>query len=1043
MLERAIELCVTRRVAVVVLTLLFAAYGLFAYLRTPIEAYPDVTNVQVNVIAQLPGLAPEEVERQLTVPLERALNGLPGMRTLRSESLFGLSLIWVIFEDHVDSFRVRTLVNERLSTASLPAGATAELAPDYTPLGKIFYFRMVSERHTLYDLRAELEWTVARELRRTPGVADVVGIGGYLKELHAEVDPRKLTAHGLTLNDVIEALGRSNLSVGGGFLPHGEQELTVRGIGYLAGAADVRAVVLSSTRGAPVTVGDVATTVLAGTPRRGTVGLGEDNDIVQGIVLLRRGENPVTVLDGIKARVEELNTRILPAGMKVEPIYDRSVLVGHTLHTVHENLLHGALLVIGIVWLFLRSVRGSLVVVTVIPLSLMAAFVGLYHLGMPANLISMGAIDFGILVDGAIVLVENVIARARLARPPTRRAMLALVVRAAVDVARPTFYAMAIIIAALTPVFTLENVEGRIFRPLALTYAFAMAGALVFALTVVPALCAIVFRPGSMDGAEPKFVEWIRHRYSALLARCLRRRLVVACAALALLLAGGLTLARLGSEFLPELDEGDIYIFTEMPPSIDMSEGQRLLGIVRTRLMTFPEAASVVSEQGRPESGTDNEGVNMAKVFVRLKPREAWREGWTKARLVEAMRASVSEMPGVRFNFSQPIRDSIEEAVAGVRGQVVLKIFGPDLPRMRETLMQAIDVLGKIDGVVDLGLYRDSIVPQLQIRPDRQALAREGVSMESAQRVIETSLAGTIATQFWEGERVVPVRVRVPYLERRDPERIADLAIPTASGGRVPLGTVSALSIDVGRTFIPRENNSRLLALGFNVQGRDMGSVIAEAMAAVQRDVKTPDGHWLVWGGEFENQQRAMARLTVIVPASLVIVLALLYGALGSVRSAVIILVTVPFGLTGGAFALWLAGIDLSVSATIGFVALLGQISLLGLLVVSAADERLRQGMAVRMAILEGASERVRAVLLAGPATLIGLLPMAVSTGLGSETQRPFALVIVGGMVTVMLVALVLLPVCYSAMASPSPSPRPIDDGTAESEAAGESGGIA
>ncbi len=1015
MLHALIEQCVRRRVAAVALTLAVAAYGVHAYLRTSIEAYPDVTNTQVTVIAQLPGYAPEEIERQVTIPLERVLNGTPQVISMRSMSLFGLSLIKLTFDDAVDSFHSRTEIAQRMAAADLPDGVVPRLAPDDTPLGEIYQFRLASDRHTLYELRSELEWNVSRLLRQVPGVADVVNFGGYLKELQVEVDPLRLVAHGLTLEEVTTALAHSNVNVGGGFLRHGDQELTIRGIGYVRAPDDVKNIVLRSHDGTPVTVGDVARVIQSYTPRRGTVGWNSEKEIIEGFVLLRRGENPSDVLTGVHKKVEELNTSVLPKGMRIEVFYDRSDLVGLTLETVYHNLLFGFLLIVGVVWLFLRTLRGSLIVATVIPLALLTAFSGLYLLGLPANLISMGAIDFGIILDGAVVLVENVIHQTQVQRPRSRREILSLVASSAFDVARPTFFAMMIIIAALIPVFTLERVEGRIFRPLALTYSFALVGALVFALTTVPALCALLLGPQQADVREPVLLEKLRAGYGRGLGLLFRYRLVALGGALVLLIVGGLLGAHLGTEFLPELDEGDLNIFVEMPPSISLENGQNILQEVRRRILQFPEVLGTLSEQGRPEDGTDNQAVSMSETFVRFKPASQWRPGWSKDQIVDAMRASLTEIPGVRYNFSQPIKDNVEEAMSGVRGKVVLKIFGTDLDQMRTTLDHAKDVLQKVAGIVDLDLYRDASVPQLQITLNRAVLAREGISIDAAQAVVETALAGRVVTEWWEGERPVPVRVRLPSEERTDDARIGEIAVPAPSGARVPLRELADIKVAMGRASIDREANSRYLALKFNVEGRDMGSVVHDAMAVVAREVEVPEGNFFVWAGEFENQQRAMARLRVIVPVALLIVTTLLYGALNSGRSAAAILAVTPFALTGGVFALFLARIPLSVSATIGFIALLGQVSLMGLLVLSAIEQRRRTSEEdLFLSVAAGASERFRAVLMASSLAMLGLLPMAVSTGVGSETQRPFAVVIVGGMLTTLLVALFVLPVLYT-----------------------------
>jgi cobalt-zinc-cadmium resistance protein CzcA len=1023
-LSALIRLCVERRLLVLLVTLSVAAYGVRALLATPIEAYPDVTNVQVNVIAQMPGLAPEEIERQVSVPLERALNGTPGMILMRSESLFGLTLLFLTFDDDADTFRARSLVAERVRSATLPDGVVPVLAPEATPLGEIYQYRLTSDRHALDELRAVQDYTVARLIKQVPGVADVVSFGGLLKEIHVEVEPGRLESYGLTLLDVTAALERSNQNVGGGFLKQGEQQLVVRGVGYMQSADDVKNVVLANRVGTPVTVGDVARVVQSYTPRFGTVGEDLEPEIVEGFVLLRRGENPTMVLDGVHAKVEELNQRILPKGMRIKNFYDRTRLVSQTLSTVKHNLLYGFLLIVGVVWLFIRSWRGSVAVAAIIPLSLLVAFTGLRLLGLPANLISMGAIDFGILVDGAVVLVENVIQQARRDRPGSPREMLALVARSAVDVARPTFYAMAIIVAALVPVFTLERVEGRIFRPLALTYSFALAGALAFALTTVPALCALLLRPKDATAPEPKGIEHAREAYRRLIAWLLGHwRLVVAGAAV-LAVSGGVTGSRLGTEFLPQLDEGDLVIFVEMPPSVSLEKGQKVLLEVRRRLLAFPEVRGTMSEHGRPEDGTDNEAVNMSETFVSFRPREEWRPGLTKDRMVEAMRASLNEIPGVRFNLSQPIKDNVEEAVSGVRGQIVLKVFGTDLDKMRKALQDAVEVLKPVPGIVDLDLYRDTTVPQLQIQLDRPALARAGLRVGDAQAMVETALSGTLVTEIWERERAIPVRVRLGVAERSDPERIGEIAVPTPGGGRVPLRDVARIRLAEGRASIYREANSRYQALKFNVEGRDVGSVIKDAVEQVDRGVKLPDGHFWVWAGEFENQQRAMRRLGVIVPVALLIVFGLLFAALNSARGAATILGLAPLAMTGGVFALWITGTELSVSAAVGFIALLGQISLAGLLALSAIEARRTTGAGLATAIVEGASDRLRAIVMAGVLAILGLTPMVVASGVGSETQRPFALVIVGGMVTTLLVTLLVLPVCYAWVGPRQPTSK-------------------
>jgi len=1019
MLNGLIETCVHRRFAAVIAIALVAAFGVHAYRETPIEAFPDVTNAQVTVIAQMPGYAPEEIERSVTVPLERALNGTPRTIQLRSESLFGLSLITLTFDDDADPFTQRMQVAHRIAAAAgdLPDGVVPELAPEATPLGEVYQFRMVSDRHDLYQQRAELQWTVTRVLKAVPGVADVVCFGGYLKEVHVRAYPDRLRAHGVSLTELAEALAKTNVNVGGGFLRHGDQELTVRGIGYITSVEDIRRTVLKTRDATPVTVGDVAEIVMSNTPRRGAIGYNEQKEAVEGFALMRRGENPSRVLDGVHKKVAELNDKILPRGMRIEPFYDRTTLVSNTLSTVNNNLLHGFILVVAVAWLFLRSIAGSLIVAAVIPLALLGAFIGLYLMKLPANLISMGAIDFGILVDGAVVLVESVMHAVQHERPERRRDVLRLIIRAAEQVARPTLFAMLIIIAALVPVFTLQQVEGRIFRPLALTYSFALLAALVLALTLVPALCAFGLARGRAV-SEPRWVERTRVRYRGWLERSVaRRRLALAAAAVFFAVTLGVS-TRLGTEFLPELDEGDFVVFVEMPPSIALEAAQTMLVEVRRRILTFPEVAQVLSENGRPEDGTDNENPNMSETFVRLKPRNEWRKGYDKDRLADEVRALLLEIPGVRYNISQPIKDNVEEAVAGVRGKVVLKVFGTDGKVIREMLDQARSQIAKVAGVVDLDLYRDATVPQLQIKLDREAIARAGLTTGAVNDFIGTALAGKVTTTFWEAERPVPVRLMLPVAVRDNQLAIGELAVPRPNAGSVPLREVAQIGVLSGAANIYRESNSRYSALKFNVEGRDMGSTVSDAIDIVNENVKVPDGYYLQWGGEFENQQRAIKRLEIIVPIALAAVLALLYSAIQSGRAAGAILLTVPFALTGGVFALKLGGMPLSVSAVVGFIALLGQASLLGLLQVSAIEQHRAAGAPLEPAIVAGAVEKLRAVLMAALLALFGLLPMALSQGIGSETQRPFALVIVGGMVTTLAVTLFVLPGVYYMLAS-------------------------
>lgn len=1031
MLSLLVDACVRRRNVVFGLVLAFALIGYRAYRTTPVEAFPDVTNLQVNVVTPVAGLAPPEVERQVTIPLERAINGTPGLVGVRSESLFGLSLVYLTFEDGIEPFRARSSVEQRMRTADLPEGVVPRLGADATPLGEIFLLRLESDRHSTRELRSEAEWNVAPRLRRVPGVADVVTRGGYLDELHVEVDPERLEAYGISLADVREALEGASRNVGGGFLAAGDQQFVVRGVGQLAEARELMDVVIRDDDGIPITLGDLARIVSSHVPRQGASAYGRGDESVEAAVLMRRGENPSRVLAAVHAAVDELGRDGLPAGMRIVPFYDRASLVDRTLSTVHRSLIEGAFLCVGVVWLFLRSLRGSLIVAAVIPLSLLVAFVSLHLVDLPANLISMGAIDFGILVDGGVILVENVMHRMAARPPADEEERVALVAEAAKESATPIFFAMAIIIAALVPVFALESVEGRIFRPLALTYSFALVGALLFSLTLVPSLCAALLRDGGESAShEPTWLDRFGEVHGAVLRGLRARPSRTALALVGVLATTGIVGARLGREFLPELDEGDFTVFVELPSSTSLDVARGVLKQVRERLLRHPEVREVSTKLGRPEDGTDNESVNMSLTYVHLVPPESFRPGMTKERLYAGLRTDLGSVPGIRFNFSQPIRDSVEESISGVRGKVVLKIFGDDLEVMRGLLLDALEAVRGVPGVIEASLYRDRSVPQLEVVPDRGRIASRGLAMASVLDDVETAIAGTVVGELWRGERLIPIRLRYPASERDDATRIGDLVVVAPDGGRIPLRELARIEITPGRASINRDDGRRSLSLKFNIEGRDSGSVVRDAIAAVNHRIRLPDGYQLRWGGEFENQERAMKRLSVVVPIALAIVFGLLALALRSLRGALSVLLVLPWALSGGVFALALGKLTFSVSAAIGFIALLGQVSLASLLVIEAIEGA--RGVSVRFldeaearthsrgwddAALVGACSRLRPVLMTSLLAMLGLLPMALSTAPGSETQRPFALVMVGGMATTCAVVLLVLPLVHAAIA--------------------------
>ncbi len=1025
MLNRLIDFAVHRRAVTLLATLAFAIFGVFSFRKLKIEAFPDVTNVQVMVITLFPGQAPEEVEKQVTIPVERALNGTPRVLVQRSITSFGLSQVILTFEDDVDIYWARQQVSERLPDAEVPDGIQPHLGPNDTPVGQVYQYTLESDHHTPSELRSWQDWVVSKALMRSPGVADVVSFGGFQKEYHVLADPGHLRANGLTLQDLIAAVAGSNAATSGGYLKFGETEFVVRGRGYLKGARDIENTVVRASGGTPVLVRNVAQVVESYTPRRGAVARGDEVDSVEGTVLLRRGENPKDVLDGVHVAVDRINRDVLPAGMKIVPFYDRTRLVDTTLKTVSHNMLEGVTLVSLVLWLFLRTVSGSLAVAVTMPLALLAAFVGLHFAGVPANLLSMGAIDFGILLDGAVILVENAYRRLAEERPPPEQ-VPETIARAAKEVVRPTLFSMAIIAAAMMPIFTLERVEGRIFRPVALTYAFALIGALIFTMTTVPALTAVLLRRAKVEEHDPKFLVWLRARYLAALRVALRHPYAPPLIGLGLMGVALLLIPRLGAEFLPEMNEGDIHITVTAPSAVSLERGAELLRETRLTLLKFPEVKDVLTEQGHPEDGTDDEAPNQAETFVIMKPPNKWHTGRSKAQVIDAMRAELERRPGIVYNFSQPIKDRVEESISGIRGQVVVKIYGDDLNLMHAKLDEIDRILRGTRGSRDVEIYRAGSAQHIVADIDRDATSRYGVGVTDVEATLAAAYGGQLATSVWEGERRVGVRIKLPVADEGDAASVGRLEVPVPAGpdgrARVPLSALAKLHLDRGRTQINREQGGRFLAIKCNLEGRDIASFVDEAQARVRREVKLPEGYYLTWGGEFENQRRAMARLAVIVPVSIVVILILLYMAFGAALPALVVLSVVPLATVGGVFALYLTHTVLSVSAAVGFITLFGVAVMDGVLLITYirharaaspegewADEH-----AGEHSILQAVSQRLRPVLMTAMLASLGLLPAALSHSIGSDTQRPFAIVIIGGLVSATLLTMLLLPTFYS-----------------------------
>ena len=999
-------------------TVLFAMAGIFAFKNLSVEAFPDVTDTQVTVIALYPGRAAEEVEKQVTLPIEVALSGLPNSIRLFSHTQFGLSFTVITYDDNAQVNLVRQQVNERLRSVDLPPGVEANIAPNATPVGEVMRYRVKGDGKTTAELRTLEDWVVERSLRQVPGVADVVAMGGYIKQYEVQPDLDKLRAYKLSFQSVLEALGRGNSNAGGSYVTQGAQQFAIRGIGLLRSPEEIGQIVVSSRNGTPILIRDIAQIKVGAVPRLGTVGQDLDDDIVTGIVVMRKGENPSSVLKGVKEKIADLNARGLPAGVQIVPFYDRTWLMGKTLTTVFKNLVEGALLVALVLYLFLSNMRASLAVVVIIPLALLSTFLGLKIMGVPANLLSLGAMDFGIIVDGAVIVIENIMHRlAQNKEDMSENERREVIINATNEVGRPTLFSMLIIIAAHIPIFALQRHEGRIFQPMALSVTTALVGSLVFSLTLVPLLAYWMLRRNLPHG-DNRVVSLAKNIYKPVLAWSLTNRSKVVVIALALFAGTMLAASRLGSEFLPELNEGTIWVNVRLPASVSNPEATRILSNVRRALLKVPEVRTTVSKAGQPEDGTDPKTISMAEVYVDIKPQEEWRTGLTREQLIEEMDRVVSALPGMEPTFSQPIRDNVLESISQIDGQIVIKVAGDDLVELRRITEAIQREIKQVRGVYRAEIDRAGELPQLVIDIDRERAARYGLNVSDVQDVIETALAGKSATQIWEGERKFSVAVRLPE-DRRSIANLSGISIATPDGAYTTLGNVTQIREASGAMNIAREAGRRTMAIGIFIKDRDMGSVVGDMKTRVEKSVKIPANYALTWSGEFENQERAMQRLSVVVPISLLLIFVLLFDAFGSFKTASLILINVPLALIGGFVGLWIFSIPLSVSAAIGFIALSGQAVLNGVVMLSVFQQLQSAGMSVVDAVREGSMQRLRTVLMTAMLAALGLLPMALSHDIGSETQRPLAIVVICGLFTATLLTLVALPALYVAWFAP------------------------
>jgi heavy metal efflux system protein len=1019
MLNKLIDFVLAQRVFVLILTAALAAFGIRAFGNLPIEAFPDVQDVQVQIVTQYPGQAPEEVERAVTLPIEREMSGVPHQTQLRSVTISGLSVVTLTFADGTDDYFARQQVLEKLQNVTLPPGLQPGLAPLTTAVGEVLrYIVEAPPGMDANEVRALQDWVVRPQLRIVSGVADVVSFGGTVKEYQVQVDPAALKRYGVTIDQVSQALAANSANVGGGQVRRGDEALLVRGIGIFSSMDDIGRVIVSASAGKTVLVSDLSTVSAGFRPRSGVVAFNGNDSVVEGIVQMSKGSNAAKVVADVKLAVDAVNAR-LPKGVRLKTIYDRTELIDHTVHTVGENLLVGAALVIAILIVFLGNWRAALIVATVIPLSLLFAFIMLDARGIPANLISLGAVDFGIIIDSAVVLVEALMVRLALqdydpagdlSPYAWRKRTLKQTV---VELGHPILFAKAIIIVAFIPIYTFQRVEGKIFSPVAFTLSFAMLGAIALSMTLVPTLLAWTIKRHPMAERHSAWMARVTAGYRRLLARAQARPATVFAASGAVLLVTLALAPLLGSEFLPKLDEGNIWLTISLPNSTALEKTQAIEHKVRAILKSYPEVGNVISHVGRPDDGTDPKGPNNMEILADLAPRGSWRFD-DKEALVADISARIRRMPGVPTNFSQVIEDNVEEALSGVKGEIAVKISGPELEVLTQASEQVAAILNGIAGAADVAAVRIGGQSEIDIVIDRGRIARLGVNVADVNGAIQTALAGVAVNTYFEGGRRFDITLRLQERSRASVNDIAALQINLPGGaGTVALGDLARIEVRQGAARISREAGERNASVKANLLGRDQGSFVAEAQQKVAAQVHLPAGYQITWGGQFENQQRAVQRLQVIVPITVLLIFSLLFWAFRSVRKALLILAIVPFTLIGGIAALAAAGLHFSVSAAVGFIAVAGISVQNGVIMVEQIVELARGPASLAASAAEGAAQRLRPILMTALMAGLGLLPAALSHGIGSETQRPFAVVIVGGIVSATFFTLLLLPLAY------------------------------
>ena len=1018
MLKGLITFSLQQRVFLLIGAVVLTIFGWVALQNLPIEAFPDVEDVHVIIVTQSPGMAPEEVERVVSLPIEHGMSGVPGLAQIRSVSITGLSVVTLTFAERTEDYFARQQVLERLQGVSLPTGLQPTLAPLTTAVGEVYRYLVEAPKDMPQrEVRAIQDWKIIPQLRMVPGVADITSFGGTVKEYQIKLDPYRLKKFDVSIDQVNQAVGNNSSNVGGGLMHRGDESLVVRGIGLFHSLDDIAQSVVDTRDGKPILVSDLGQVVIGDRPRSGIVSFNQQDDIIEGIVLMTKGQNAAKVIEALRAKVEVVNES-LPAGVKVVPFYDRTGLVHHTVHTVSENLIVGALLVVTILVVFLRNWRAALIVASVIPLSLLFAFIVMDLRGVSANLISLGAVDFGIIIDSAVVLVEALMVRLAMADAsnPTHGGLawrMQTLKSTAIDMGHPILFSKAIIITAFLPIFTFQRVEGKIFSPMAFTLSFALLGAIILTLTLVPALLSYTMTREDMAEKHSGWMHRLQETYRNILLKSSRSRALVVIVSVAILVVSVVSAPMLGSEFLPKLDEGNIWLTVDLPPSASLEKTKDVEREIRKILNSYQEVRLVVAHVGRPDDGTDPKGPYHMEILADLKPHSEWKFA-DKEALIKDMSRRIHEIPGVPTNFSQVIQDSVEEALSGVKGEIAVKIFGPDLAILEQKAAEVVDSMNAVQGATDVAAVRISGNSELDITLNRNQLSRYGLMVSDVNNTVQTALAGNAANTFYDGDRHFDVTLRLdrPFRDSVDDIDELPIALPNG-GGSIPLSEVAEVTIKQGASRVSREAGARIVSIKANITDRDQGSFVKEAMQKVKADVKLPPGYTMTWGGQFENQQRAMKRLMVIVPLSVLLIFVLLFWAFKSVKNALLVLLMIPFTLVGGLAGLAVSGLHLSVSAAVGFIALAGISVQNGVIMVEQIKNLMREGRSVTESVIDGAVARLRPILMTALMAGLGLMPAALSHGIGSETQRPFAVVIVGGLITATLFTLLLLPLLF------------------------------